>query len=488
MKNAVKFAPACTVLLLAASVQAAAADRFDDIRTYIRSQMVEQSVPSIAVAVAKDGKILWEEAFGWADREKRIPATPHTMYSMASISKPMTTTGLMTLVQSGKIDLDKPINDYLGNAKLRARVGDANDATVRRVANHTSGLPMYYQFFYADEPFARPSMDETIMRYGNLVTAPGETYEYSNLGYGVLDYVMSRTSGSSYAEFMRREVFLPLGMTRTSVDIGPGLEPFAATRYGVDGLPIPFYDFDHPGASAVFSSAHDLVRFGMFHLKAHLPDQKPILSDASLDEMHRRTSGTPQSGYSVGFAISTKNGYEIVAHSGGMGGVHTQLQLFPSEKLAIVVLANSATRLPSQAADRIAAKLLPKWPLSPPRKSEPVVPFTTPAVLLGEWKGTLATYVKDLPVELRFLGSGDVHAKVGDQLTTLVNNPTFKDGVFHGELSARIGTPDTERYQYNVELSLRLRDNVLNGDATASGVDGPRVRNALSHWLELKKQ
>jgi CubicO group peptidase (beta-lactamase class C family) len=483
-----KAGPMLAVLLLAVGAPSVAADRFDEIRGYIRAQMVEQSVPSISVAVAKDGKILWEESFGWADREKRIEATPHTMYSLASISKPITTTGLMTLVQAGKVDLDKPINDYLGNAKLRARVGDAKDATVRRVANHTAGLPTYYQFFYADEPYTRPSMDETILRYGNLVTAPGETYEYSNLGFGVLDYVISRTSGLSYAEFMRREVFLPLGMTRTSVDIGPGLEPFAATRYGTDGLPIPFYDFDHPGASAVFASAHDLVRFGMFHLKAHLPDQKPILTDASIDAMHARTAGTPDYGYAIGFATSNKNNHEMVAHSGGMGGVHTQMQLFPNDKLAIVVLANSAARLPSQVADRIANKMLAKWPLAPERKRQESEPFTPSQALVGTWKGTLATYVKDVPVELRFLSSGDVHAKFGDQLTTLVDQPNFKDGVFRGYLAARIGTPDTERTPYTIELSLRLRGDVLNGDASADGIDGPRVRNALSHWIELKKQ
>jgi CubicO group peptidase (beta-lactamase class C family) len=476
------------VLLLVAGAPAIAADRFDEIRSYIRAQMVEQSVPSISVAVAKDGKILWEESFGWADREKRIEATPHTMYSLASISKPITATGLMTLVQAGKVDLDKPINDYLGNAKLRARVGDAKDATVRRVANHTSGLPTYYQFFYADEPYTRPSMDETILRYGNLVTAPGETYEYSNIGFGVLDYVISRTSGTSYAEFMRREVFVPLGMTRTSVDIGPGLEPFAATRYGKDGLPIPFYDFDHPGASAVFSSAHDLVRFGMFHLKAHLPDQKPILTDASIDQMHVRTAGTSENGYAIGFATSNKNNHEMVAHSGGMGGVHTQMQLFPNDKLAIVVLANSAARLPSQVADRIANKMLAKWPLPPERKRQEPEPFAPSQALVGTWKGSLATYVNDVPVELRFLSSGDVHAKFGDQLTTLVNEPSFKDGVFHGYLASRIGTPDTERTPYTIELSLRLRGDVLNGDASADGTDGPRVRNALAHWIELKKQ
>ncbi len=475
--------------LLFACLGASAADRFDDIRAAIRSGLVEQSVPSLAVAVAQDGRIVWEEGFGWADREKRIAATEHTLYSLASISKPITATGLMTLVQTGKVGLDRPANDYLGDAKLRARIGDANGATVRSVANHTSGLPLHYQFFYADEPYRRPSMDETILRYGNLVRPPGEKYEYSNLGYGVLDYIIERVSGTSYAEFMRREVFLPLGLDHTSVDIGPGLEPYAATRYGVDGLPIPFYDFDHPGASAIFSSAHDLVRFGMFHLKAHLRDQKAILSDASIEEMHRRTvvqeSG---SGYGIGFGVRDKDGYRVVSHSGGMGGVSTVMRLFPEQKVAVVVLSNARSNLAGPIADRITTRMLPKWQPPPPGEDRKPVPFVAPESLRGDWKGTLSTYMKDIPVELSFLPGGDVHAKVGDQLTTLVNEPEFEDGIFSGELAARIGTPDTERYDYTIGLSLRLRGNVLNGSASASGVDGPRVRNALTHWVELKKQ
>ena len=139
--------------------------QFDEVRGYIRSHMAAEQVPSISVAVARDGRILWEEGFGWSDREKRGAANEHTMYSIASISKPFTATGLMTLVEQKRIDLDRPINQYLGNAKLRARVGNADNATVRRVANHTSGLPFHYQFFYQDEPFHPPSMDETILRY-----------------------------------------------------------------------------------------------------------------------------------------------------------------------------------------------------------------------------------------------------------------------------------------------------------------------------------
>ena len=145
---------------------------------------------------------------------------------------------------------------------------------MRRVANHTSGLPLHYQFFYADESYRPPTRDETIRRFGNLVTAPGERYQYSNLGYGVLDYVIERASGKPFADFMREEVFLPLGMTHTSIDVGPGLEPHQAIRYTPEGKRIPFYEFDHPGASAVYRQRHDLVRFAMFHMKEHLADQR----------------------------------------------------------------------------------------------------------------------------------------------------------------------------------------------------------------------
>src|SRR5689334_21690326 len=182
-------------------------DLFARVRELIRTQLVERALPSLAVAVARDGVILWEEGFGWADRANRIPATPHTLYSLASISKPITTTGLMILHERGLLDLDHPIDDYLGDAKLTARVGRGADATVRRVSHHTAGLPLHCRFFYADQPRRPPPFDETIRRYANLISAPGERQQYSNLGYGLLDYVIARLSGQSYADFMRREVF-----------------------------------------------------------------------------------------------------------------------------------------------------------------------------------------------------------------------------------------------------------------------------------------
>ncbi len=466
-------------------------DQFSPVRAFIQKQMLERQVPSVAVAVARDGKIIWEEAFGWANREERIAATPHTIYSLASISKPITATGLMILKERGKLDLDRPLNDYLGDAKIKVRLGNPADLTVRRVANHSSGLPLHYQFFYEDEPFRAPARDETINRYANTVTAPGEKYQYSNLGYGLLDYLIERGSGKSYAEFMRTEVFQPLGLTHMSVDIPAEMEKQQAVRYGTDGLPIPFYAFDHPGGSAIYASAHDLVRFGLFHLKARLADQKAILSDQTIDEMHKATMTTgPNAGYGIGWASNTYPGNHLcVSHTGGMGGVATSLRLFPKEKIAIAVLTNSSSPAPHQIADEIMATLMPDArpaPATPNNATDTA--FKPTDALIGTWEGTVHTYKTDLPFTLVFQPDGDIHAWLGTQHKSLVNRAEFKDGYLTGEFLGDIGTEDANRTRYVLALSLKLRGNVLNGAVTARSLPGKRLGNALTQWAELKKK
>ncbi len=464
------------------------ADPFDGVRDYIRKELAERSLPSLAVAVVRDGRIVWEEGFGWADREHQVAAGPGTAYSLASVSKPITATGLMMLAQSGQIDLDRPVNDYLGVARLTARVGDARKATVRTVANHSSGLPLHYQFFYADEPWRRPPMDDTLHRYGYLVTPPGERFAYSNLGYGVLDDIMARQSGFAFAEFMRREVFRPLGMTQSWVGAGPEADADVATRYGVDGAPIPYYDTDHPGASEVWGSVHDLALFALFHLKAGLADQTLILSNASIDEMHGgKSAARPEPGYGLGFFVETLNGHRRVSHSGGMGGVATLLQIFPDLGMATAVVANASNSLPFEVSDRIMAAIMPDWPISPVVPPARPGPFTPPAALIGAWDGALTTYTRTLPVELTIKPDGEVETQFGDQPARQVKHARMEDGAFRGEFRATLGTEDTDRYvPYYTQLSLRNGPDGLSGVATAIGDDGPRVRNALSHWLELK--
>ncbi len=516
--------PILCVILAACVAPTAHADQFDPIRDRIKRQLVRRSIPSLAVAVARDGQIIWEEGFGWADRENRRPATEHTLYSLASISKPITATGLMILVQRGQIDLDKPINDYLGDAKLVARVGDVSGATVRRVANHSAGLPLHYQFFYVDQPYRRPTMDETIRRYGNLVTPPGEHYQYSNLGYGVLDYVIARTSGKSYADFMREEVFLPLGMTHASIDLGPGLEQHQAVRYGPDGKPIPFYDFDHPGASAVYSSAHDLVRFGMFHVGDRQSDQQEILSDELRKRMQVPTfDKTDGGGYGIGWGVDVDGrGYTRVSHSGGMGGVRTMLVLVPQRRVVVVTLCNTGNDLPMAIADRILETLLPEpaaksegqpKPLDKAaagaghtgtpdaKKPEPAKPGESSVEsksgearqqglqsLVGTWKGKVHTYNGDPQLTLTVKDSGDVHVQLGYQLPTLLSNAKFDDGWLRGLFNGDIGTEDANRTKYHLVLEAKLRGDKLCGSLVAQSRPAVRAGNALTHWVELKKE
>jgi CubicO group peptidase (beta-lactamase class C family) len=174
--------------------------------------------PSLAVAVAKEGNIIWEEAFGWANREKRIPATVETRYAIASVSKPLTALGVMVLVNRGLLKLDDSVNKFLGNIKLTAYEGDAATVTIKHLLQHTSGLPRHWRNFYSDESETPPKLSETINRYGILVNTPGTQHLYTNLGYGLLAHIIEQVSGSPFSEFMRKEVFQPLGMTNTSIE------------------------------------------------------------------------------------------------------------------------------------------------------------------------------------------------------------------------------------------------------------------------------
>src|SRR5262245_27413117 len=203
---------------------------WSQVRKIIQQRMVAESIPSISIAVVRNGKILWEEGFGWADRENRIPANEHTMYYTASITKTFTDTAIMLLQQRKQLELDRPVNDYLGKAKLSSPAWNPAEATVRRVMTHTAGLTTF-------SPVQPLSMDELISRYGVLFWPPGEGFDYSNAGGIILTEVVARVSGQSYDSFLRNEIFWPLGMTHTSMGIGPDLESYEAKPYNpVTGL------------------------------------------------------------------------------------------------------------------------------------------------------------------------------------------------------------------------------------------------------------
>jgi CubicO group peptidase (beta-lactamase class C family) len=471
----------CLALLLLAAV--ANADQFDSVRNAIRSKLASEKVPSLAVAVARNGRIVWEEGFGWADVERKIPADAHTPYSLASISKPITATALMILVERGRVNLDKPVNDYLGAVKVRAHVGDAATATVRRVANHSSGLPLHYQFFYEDEPYRVPPRDETIRRYGNLIAQPGERYTYSNLGYGILDYVISRASGRPYAAFLLDEVLTPLGMSHSAAGVPAAFKDRQAVRYGAANQPLPFYDFDHPGGSAVFASAHDLATFGMFHLKNRLPG-RPILTNRSIDEMHRGTATiSPGSGYGIGWRIdSGQSGRPVISHSGSMGGVSTRLLLYPRENIAIVTLCNSSTTLSGEIAREIARVLGVDRPPSPS-------PAEASATLAKSvWRGKVETYSGNIPISIEIASPDRATIRLADQDPQNAVMRQSPNGFLTTRFRGNIGTDDANRTQYSLLLDVRIRGNVMNGGITAQSTPVKRPGNALTYWIELRRE
>lgn len=222
------FVPSPAIAKQTGPAERTAPARFEKARATIQQLIKDEHVPSVTVAVAHNGNIIWQEGFGWADRERRVPATPHTPYSIASITKSMTSTGIMKLAGRGDLDLDAPIERYLGQLKLHGYAGPADGVTARRIMAHSAGLPTYFYFYHAGYPPAPP--EETISRYGMVVFPPNTVFNYSNIGYRALDLAASRISGTSYAEFLRREVFIPLGMNRSELGQSPAWQAEAAVR------------------------------------------------------------------------------------------------------------------------------------------------------------------------------------------------------------------------------------------------------------------
>jgi CubicO group peptidase (beta-lactamase class C family) len=443
---------------------------FQEVRATILEAITNGEIPSMSVAVAQGGEVIWEEAFGWADREKMIPATPHTMYSMASISKPITTTGLMVLVERGEVDLAEPVNRYIAPAELTAFEGEASAATVTHILNHTSGLPVHYSVFYQDEAGRQaPTFTESIRRYGILVHPPGTGYQYANFGFALADHIITKVSERPYEEFMKTEVFLPLGMTHTSIDVGPGLEEYAAVRYDGAGDPVPFYISDHPGASQVYSSAHDLIRFGLFHLGHTLPEQTQIISSESIDLMKRDSDPNPENDrYGLGWFLSgDEYGYPIAWHTGSMRGTNTMLKFVPGEDIAVVVLVNTSSDLRQKIPRDIIGVLLPdygeRWKAQRDRPSQPSGPFEPSRELLGEWQGEIVTYDEKVPVTITIQADGDVKVKIGTQLGTLMDRVRFADGYLSGTSYGSIPSSDAQMHPHDIGYRMLLDGDRLSG-------------------------
>jgi len=476
-------------------------DRFAKVRAMILETFQKSGAPSISIAAALNGKVVWEESFGYADKEKKIKATPDSVYALASISKSFTGTGLMVLAERKLVDLDRPANDYLGDAKLTVHAGDARQATLKRILYLEAGMPMHWNLFPTAEEARPPAQDESIRRYGIVVNEPGREYVYSNFAYGVLDRVISRVSGKGYAEFMRDEVFKPLGMSRTSVHVPPELRDGAVQGYDAAGKPLPSLLYDHDGASAVYASVHDLIRYGMFHLKNRVPGQKPILSPASLDLIHQPSpliapeavaTGTPR--MAMGWGIVDLAGEHFVIASGSAPGTETRLTLLPAKNAAVAILCNA-----SSSGDlglwkiewETFAAMIPGFPAVPAIPEQKPEPFVPPRELIGEWEGTVQTYQGSVPMTLSVRGAQQISIRLNGQpggpipMATALGPLGFLKGWLSGLFFGTIPTDDARRAMHVVYLRLQLKGDALNGTVSAVAAN---QTFALPYWAFLKRK
>lgn len=478
----------CASYALDASRQPAVQPDFAPVRQHIERAMAERNLMSVAVAVSRGPDVLWSQGFGWADREAGRQATAETPYSLASISKPVTATALMALAEQGRIDLDAPLDRYLGGPTLTGHAGPSDQATVRRVLAHTAGLPLHYQFFYADGSERAPSMADTIARYGIVVTPPGGHYEYSNVGFGILGHAVEVTAGQPLAEALRALVFAPLGMTQSALNPRSDFAPAAALRYGSNQRPIPSYTTDHPAASEVYASARDLVRFGMFHLGVDPAGGVPPLGRDA--RAHMQAAATPAGvdpAYGMGWFIMEEFGFRKVYHTGSMPGVSTMLALYPEHDVAVAVLLNSLDREQRvEIAREIAAVVIPRYAAArraPQRErgSTPVPDELTDQL----WSGTLRTWSGPLAFELR-VSRGRLLARIGRNEELFVRNARMVDGRLTGRVAASIEAPDLARAgRYELSLNLHGNGDRLSGAVTATSMGEPTLFN-LTSYAELR--
>jgi len=457
----------------------------------IQADVAHGVVPGLSIAVAKDGKILWQEGFGWADVERKTRATANTRYYIASVTKTITATAIVQLQERGKLRLDNPVNDYLGSAKLHSPLWKVSDATIRRVLSHTAGLTTFYRSCLAGKPGC--AIDEEIERYGIVFWHPGDRFDYSNLDYGILGEVIERTSGKSLNSYLKDEVFNPLGMHDCGFTLSPSASRTAAAQTAAAQYDehthkrSPLTVSGHPGASALRCSAHDLLLFGGFSLK-DTPNTGSVLSSTAIDEMHRAQANTGEGQYGLGWWIKEQSGYHIISAQGGTTDSYALLQLVPSEDLAVVVIANSYADFVSGLGDNILSALLPKFAPKPEPTPGTTVPpdSNRPAALAGKWTGFVLTYKGPVPITLEIGSAGTVRGQVGKQPVADLTDVSLQPSGLFGEIPGDATLADAPSHAHLLELDLFLSGDDLLGAATSRPVpseDG----NELPHWIKLTR-
>ena len=332
-------------------------------------------IPGVAIATIDNGETSFLGGFGMASKEPGRPVKTSTQFQLASISKSVTSWGVMKLVEDGRLDLDAPVENYLKRWRLPPSEFDHSMVTARRLLSHTAGisLPGFkgYHPKYPEPSLEQilqgdvPPLDEIQIQYARdwnedpdfdrervpvcVQYPPGEKSIYSGGGFTMLELLTEDISGLSFTDFMRQEILVPLGMTSSSFAYAQNTHPDFATPYNEQGKALPKYRLAARAAGGLNSNIEDLARFACAEMTG--PDGEPpgrgVISAESIawlasPVMYSETIDGLDFHAAPGHFVFEINGARCVHHTGGNIGWRTDYATLPEARAGICVLVNSS--------------------------------------------------------------------------------------------------------------------------------------------------
>jgi CubicO group peptidase (beta-lactamase class C family) len=299
-------------------------------------------IPGAVVTVVKDGKVLANKGYGYADLEGRKPVDPETtLFRIGSISKLFTWTAVMQQVESGRLDLDTDVNEYL-DFEIPPYKGEP--ITLRQIMTHTAGFEESVRHLISSDPDDLLSLDEYVRQaLPARVFAPGTTPAYSNYATALAGYIVQRVSGTPYNSYIEEKIFRPLDMTYASSrqPLPDRLKPFASGGYQkMYGATEPFEIVIPEPAGSFSVSGAGMAKF----MIAHLEDGGPLLKPETAKQMHdfRAPGLGPLNTMALGFYEQRINGQRSISHGGDTDFFHSDLWIFPGSDIGMFISMNSA--------------------------------------------------------------------------------------------------------------------------------------------------
>jgi CubicO group peptidase (beta-lactamase class C family) len=298
----------------------------------VAAGLTREKIPGAAVIVVQNGRIVLARGYG--------PFEPgRTLFPIASITKVVTATALVQLIDRGRVDLQADVNRYLRSAQV-PRTYPA-PVTVAHLLTHASGLDELPGRLVRTAGELKPL--GAFLRTRLVPVHPaGALTSYSSYGMALAGLLVEEVSGQSFETYLRRNVFDPAGMTRTFISVPPALQGDLATAYERDGdslVAIPYELYNTPGASSVVSNLPDMARFMIVHLQRGrgTVGGARILSDSAAALMQRQhaTMHPLVPGWALGWQVDDANGRFILEHGGDIGGFSALLTLLPNENVGI---------------------------------------------------------------------------------------------------------------------------------------------------------